>query len=149
MKTTLAILIGLLLAPSAARAEPGGQLGSAPTFKVVASTDKAKGAIVFRERLYKHVPVTREVVEIVNGQQVTTTVTAYETVAEERLIEINAANSRVITPDGKQLPVDEVWQRVKANTVVVVSADSSTPSAPYLRALSAETLIIIPGPTKK
>jgi len=149
MKTTLAVLTGLLLAPSAAQAQPGGQLGSAPTFKVVASTDKAKGSIVFRERLYKHVPVIREVVEIVNGQQVKKTVTTYETVAEERLIEINAANSRIITPDGKQLPIDEVWKRLKANTVVVVSADSSTPAAPYLRALSAETLIIIPGPTKK
>src|SRR5262249_59662177 len=101
------------------------------------------------ERLYKHVPVIREVVEIVNGQQVKKTVTTYETVAEERLIEINAANSRIITPDGKQLPIDEVWKRLKANTVVVVSADSSTPAAPYLLALSAETLIIIPGPTKK
>lgn len=149
MKSNLVILTCLLLAPSLAQAQPGGQPGPAPTFKVVASTDKAKGLIVFREILYKHVPVTREVVEIVNGQQVKVTRTALETVAEERLIEINAANSRVITPDGKQLPIDEVWKRLKANTVVVVSAHSSTPSAPYLRALSAETLTIIPGPMKK
>ena len=149
MKTTLAILTCLLLAPSIAQAQPGGQLGPAPTFKVVASTDKTKGVIVFRERSFKHVPVIKEVVEIVNGQQVTKVVTTYETVAEDRLIEINAANSRVITPDGKQLPIDEVWKRVKANTVVLLSGDNNTPNPAFLRALSAETLIIIPGPMKK
>ena len=148
MKAIILILACPLLMASPAWAQ-SRPTGPPPSFKIVGSTDPAKGLIVFREVLYKHVPVAREVVEIVNGQQVKKTVTTYETVAEERLIEINAANSRIITPDGKQLPIDEVWKRLKANTVVVVSADSSTPAAPYLRALSAETLIIIPGPTKK
>jgi hypothetical protein len=148
MKAIVSILACPLLMVTPAWAQSGPS-GPPPSFKIVGSTDPAKGLIVFREVLYKHVPVAREVVEIVNGQRVTKRVTTYETVAEERMVEINAAQSRVITPDGKQLPIDEVWKRLKANTVVVVSADSSTPSAPYLRALSAETLIIIPGPTKK
>jgi hypothetical protein len=67
-------------------------------------------------------------------------------VPEERTTQIDATNSRVITPDGKQLPIDEVWKRLKANTVVLVSADGNTPAAAFLQALNAQTLIIIPGP---
>jgi hypothetical protein len=144
MKLILPILACSLIMASVAAAQPGPN-GPPPSFKIVTSTDSAKGHIVFHETVYRTVPVQKEFVEIVNGQQVKKTVTGYETVAESRETKIDATNSSIITPDGKQLPIDEVWKRLKANTVVVVSANSSTPSAPYLRALSAETLIIIPG----
>jgi hypothetical protein len=144
MKLILPILACSLIMASSAVAQPGPN-GPPPSFKIVTSTDSAKGHIVFHEPVYRTVPVQKEIVEIVNGQQVKKTVTEYVTVAETRETKIDATNSRVITPDGKQLPIDEVWKRLKANTVVVVSANSSTPPAPYLRALSAETLIIIPG----
>jgi hypothetical protein len=58
----------------------------------------------------------------------------------------DAATSRVITPDGKQLPIDEVWKRLKPNTIIAISADSNTPDNAYLRALNPETLVLIPGP---
>src|SRR6516165_5586848 len=144
MKLILPILACSLIMASVTVAQPGPN-GPSPSFKIVTSTDSAKGHIVFHETVYRTVPVQKEFVEIVNGQQVTKTVTGYETVAERRETKIDATNSSIITPDGKQLPIDEVWKRLKANTVVVVSANSSTPSAPYLRALSAQTLIIIPG----
>ena len=38
--------------------------------------------------------------------------------------------------------------RVKAKSVVVVSATSDAPAQAYLRALSAETLVIIPAAPK-
>jgi hypothetical protein len=145
MKPILSIVTGLLIIASVAVAQPGPS-GPPPSFKVVGSTDPAKGLIVFRETVYRTVPVQREVVEIVNGVRIKKTVTGYETVAEERTTQIDATNSRVITPAGKQLPIDEVWKKLKANTVVAVSADGNTPAAAYLRALNAETLIIIPGP---
>jgi hypothetical protein len=148
MKPLLSILGCSLIMASVAVAQPGPN-GPPPSFKIVTSTDPAKGHIVFGETVYRAVPVQREIVEIVNGQQVKRTVTEYVTVAESRETKIDATNSRVITTDGKQLPIDEVWKRLKANTVVVVSADSSTPSAAYLRALSAQTLVIVPGPMKK
>ena len=148
MRTILALLTGMLLSASLAHAQPGAPTGPPPAFKIVTSVDKDKGMIVFKETVYRHVPVSKEIVMIVNGQQVKKTVTEYVAVAEERLFEINAANSRIITPDGKQLPIDEVWMRVKAKSVVVVSATSDATAQAYLRALSAETLVIIPAAPK-
>ena len=145
MKTALMILAGLLLSTIVAHAQPNVRPGTPPTFKIVSNVNKAKGLLIFRETVYKNVPVQKQIVVMENGQAVTKTVTEYVTIAEERINEINVTNGRVITPDGKQLPIDEVWNRVKTNTVVVVSADGNAPSEAYLRALSAEALIIIPG----
>jgi hypothetical protein len=75
---------------------------------------------------------------------VTKTVTEYVQVLEQRMVAYNAANSRVITPDGKQLPIDEVWKRVKKDTVIAVSANGNTPAAGFLAALRADTLVMIP-----
>ena len=61
----------------------------------------------------------------------------------EVVIHIEAAKSRIITPDGKQLPIDEVWKRLKADSVVIFSTDGNTPGEAFLRALNANTLIII------
>src|SRR2546423_350614 len=104
---TAAIIAALLLSSSAVYAQP-------PAFKTVTSTDPKKGVIVFRETSYKTVPVLKEIIENVNGQQVKKVVTETVLVAEERLVRVNAAKSRIITPDGKQLPIDQVWKRVKA-----------------------------------
>jgi hypothetical protein len=146
MKAIVLFLACPLLMASPAWAQSGPS-GPPPSFKIVGSTDPAKGLIVFREILYKTVQVQREVVELVNGMTIKRTVTENVFVPEERTTQIDATNSRVITPDGKQLPIDEVWKRLKANTVVLVSADGNTPAAAYLRALNAQTLVIIPGPT--
>jgi RNA polymerase sigma factor (sigma-70 family) len=99
-----------------------------PVFMVVARADNVKGEIVFLERVYK----------IVNGQ----------TVAEEYKTEFTIADCRVITPNGKQLRNDDLWKRLKNGAVVVVSTDGKTPAQPFLRALNAETLVIIPAPPK-
>ena len=53
--------------------------------------------------------------------------------------------SRIITASGKQLPIDEVWKRVKANSVIVFSGSYEAPAEAYLRTLSAEAVVIIPG----
>src|SRR5437763_17190335 len=102
MKT--AILVAALLSCSVAYAQPPAP---PPTFKTVTSTDPKKGVIVFRETSYKTVPVLKEIIENVNGQQVKKVVTETVMVAEERLVSVNAAKSRIITPDGKQLPIDQ------------------------------------------
>lgn len=144
---SVATVIGVLIAASLVHAQPGG-IGPAPVFKTVESVNKEKGVIQFREVVLSAVPVVKEIVVNENGVQVKKTVTVYETVAEQRMVEINAANSRFITPDGKQLPIDEVWKRIKAKSVVVFSGNSETPSQPYLRALSSDAVVIIPGMQK-
>jgi hypothetical protein len=127
-----------------------GQLqGAPPTLKIVANVDKDKGHITFVDTVIKYVPVQKEIVEIVNGQQVKKVVTEYAAVQEQRMSVTDVGNSRVITPDGKQLPIDEVWKRVAKGTVIAMSGDGNQPAAAYLRALSAETLIVIPAPAKK
>ena len=126
MRTAFAILSVLLLAAGMAYAQPVGP--PSPVFMVVASADKVKGEIVLVVRVSK----------VINGQ----------TVAEEYKTEINIADCRVITPNGKQVANDDLWKRLKNGTVVVVSADGKTPAQPILRALNPETLVIIPAAPK-
>src|SRR6266852_1829870 len=122
MRTTFAILSFLLLSAGLAHAQPAAlppaPASSPPVFKVVASADKAKGVVVFLKKVFK----------IVNGQ----------TVAVEYRTEIKIAACRVITPNGRQVPNDDLWKRLKNDTVVIVSTDGQTPAQPFLRALKAE-----------
>ncbi len=147
MRATVIVASWFILV-SHSQAQPGPQ-GPPPAFKVVASTKPDKGELVFLETVTRMVPVQKQVVVIKNGQQVTETVTEYVSFLEQRHVLIDIGKSRVITPDGKQLPIDEVWKRLKAGTVIVLAADANTPAQIYLRALNAETLVIIPGPMKK
>jgi hypothetical protein len=146
MKMFLAIVLCVLSAVDASQAQ--APKGSAPSFKIVSKTESAKGLIEFREITYT--PVTVSVVRKVvkNGQEVAETVNETRTIPQEQFVNIDATTSRIVTPNGKQLPIDEVWKRVKANSVVVVSGDGNMPDAAYLRVLSAETIVIIPAPPK-
>jgi hypothetical protein len=141
MKTTLAILTMFLLLASHAAAQPAPS--GVPIFKIVDSTDKAKGQITFLETVTRAVPERKDVAVNIDGMQVIKIVTSYVFVYEQRTTTIDAAKSRFITPDGKQLPIDEVWKRLKKDTVVVVSGDDTAPAQAYLRALSPDTLVII------
>lgn len=144
MTRTLAVALFLASAPLVI-AQPGG-LGLPPSFKMVANVDQKKGQVFIQETVYKAVPVMVQRAVIVNGKQEIVTETRTEMVAEQRVVVIDMAISRVITPDEKQLALDDVWKKVKSNSVIVMSADGKTPGAAYLRALNPETLVIIPGP---
>jgi hypothetical protein len=91
MRTTFAVLSVLLLSVAVAHAQPDEP--ASPVFKVVASADKAEGAILFRERVFR----------IIDGR----------TVAEERISVFIIADCRVITPNGKQVPNDALWKRFR------------------------------------
>jgi hypothetical protein len=150
MKATFAIVTTILLLAGSATAQPA-PAGPPPVFKVVHGSDNEKGQITLLETMTKAVPVQKVVFKTVavveNGMNVSKTfkeiVTEHVTVEEQRTVMIDATRSRVITPDGKQLPIDEVWKRLKKDTVVLVSSDGNTPAQVYLRALNAETLIVI------
>jgi hypothetical protein len=120
------------------------QVSVPPSFKVIANVDKDKGHIIYTDNIVRMVPVQKQVMKIVNGQNITEIVTEYVSVVETRNVLIEAAKSRVITPDGKQLALDEVWKRLKTNDVVALAANGNAPAQVYLRALNAETLVIIP-----
>ncbi|MBI3823353.1 MAG: hypothetical protein HY289_11840 [Planctomycetes bacterium] len=144
MRTVFTIAAALVLA-GIASAQPGRPLPAPPpVFKIVSDADKDKGRIIFQQVIYKYVPVTKEVVEIVNGVAVKKAVTEYvvEAVTERHVIDVG--NSKIITPDGKRVPDDILWTRIKKDAVVVVSADGNTPAPAFLRALNAETVVIIP-----
>lgn len=148
MRTIASLLVCSLILVSHAAAQPGTG-GPPPTFKIVTSIDKDKGHIVFEETAYRAVPVQVVKTIVENGVTRTITVTEYRTEVYQFRSVYDVGTSRVITPDAKQLPIDEVWKRVKAKGVVLVSGDGNTPAQPYLRALAAETIIIIPAPPKK
>lgn len=116
----------------------------APTLRVIANVDKNNGRIAYAYEVVKQVPVQQQVMKIVNGKAILEVVTTYVSVVETRNAVIDMANSRVITPDGKQLPIDEVWKRLKANDVFALAADSNTPAPAYLSALHPQALVIIP-----
>ena len=82
--------------------------------------------------------------KVQNGVTVVEAVTVYEYQTQSYQVLFSIVNARVITPDGKQLPIDEVWKCVKSNTVVAVSGSSATPAEAFRRALNSDTLIIIP-----
>src|SRR5262249_46641963 len=140
--------IAFLLTFVFATAAHGQMPGPAPTFMHVRSTVPEKGHAILLNLL----PVPRQVAVVekinVNGQFIERTriVTAYTFESIQSTYELSGA--RVITPDGKQLPIDEVWKRLKENVVVAVAGDSNTPNEAYLRALHNDTLVIIPAPTR-
>jgi hypothetical protein len=136
----------VLLPLSWVAAQPGAVPAVPPAFKIVSNVDAKKGQLFIQETIHKAVPVQVERVVVVNGKEERVTETRYQPVMEQRIVVIDMSNSRVITPDEKQLPIDDVWKRLKANSVIVMSGDGKTPAAQYLLALSAETLVLIPGP---
>jgi hypothetical protein len=140
-------LLTIALASLAGGGQPA-QPGPAPTFQVVSEVAKEKGQIFFNELKYRKesVQVEREVV--VNGMMVKQVVTEQVVVSELIKTAIDLGQARVITPDGKQLALDEVFKRLKKDTIVVVSGNANTPGQPYLRALSPDALIIIPPADK-
>lgn len=150
MRTTAAILAGLFLATGLAQAQPKlpPQPSMPPLLKIVSGADKTKGRIFFTEVAARLVPVTREIVENVNGVAVKKTVTEYVTENVKYEVIIAVGSSRIITPDGKLAADEAIWKQVKKGSAVVVSVDGNTPAAPFLRALHQETIIIIPPAPK-
>jgi hypothetical protein len=122
--------------------------GPPPVLKIVAATDAAKGHIEFRETHFKTEFRAEFRKVVVNGVEVDQAVQIPVTVPFQVQVVIDAGKSRIITPDGKEVPKDDLWKRVKAKSVVVVSGDNAAPAPAYLRALSAETIVIIPLPLK-
>jgi hypothetical protein len=82
-------------------------------------------------------------VEIVNGEKVEKVIREQRMVPVGQIIQVETAKSCFITPDGKQVPVDDVWKRVKANTVVAFVDGDKAPDAPFLQALNPQTIVII------
>ena len=132
MKVFSALAVLLLAAGYAA-----AQLSAfrpAPVLKVVASTDKEKGHIRFVEVVIRYVVVQKEVEVELNGQRVKKIVQEKVPVMETRMVVIDIEKARIITPNGKQVPADEVWKRLKKDSVVALSGDGREPAQAYLRA---------------
>jgi hypothetical protein len=146
MRFLIAIGAFVLAATSTALAQ--APKGSPPIFKVVVKTEPDKGLILFKDTIYTIETVFEKRSVVKDIVFVEIEVPVNRIVPVEVTAAIDVRKSRVITSDGKQLPIDEVWKRIKANTVVVISGDNNTPDPAFLRALSAETVVIVPLPTK-
>jgi hypothetical protein len=142
-------ILTCLLAASVAHAQPKDELGPAPTFSVVRSLKPKEGLVVLSREILavEKVPVVMKVNR--NGNVIDVITLVDRQVMRQVDIYYSFSDGRVITPDGKQLPIDEVWKRLKPNLVIAVSGDFKQPAEAYLRALSAETLVLIPSPPKK
>ena len=143
MKSKLLCVLCLTLSIHVAQAQPPVP-GAAPILRVVQKVDDQKGMVYFSDVIIRHVEEQRQYAEIVNGQEVRKFKTVTVPVMTQVTIAIDIGKSRVITTNGKQLPIDDVWKRLKTNTVVATSGNGDTPAQPFLQALSEQTLIIIP-----
>jgi hypothetical protein len=124
-----------------------GEFGPAPRFAVVRDTNPARGEIVLDKMMaYIEVVPVKQAVNV-NGQAAERTV--FVSVSRMKWATLDARASCVITPDGKQLPIDEVWKRLQPNTVFMISGGLERPAPQYLRALNPRTLVFIPGPAKQ
>jgi hypothetical protein len=144
---TLCVFAALLALVNLAQAQPELP-GPSPVLRVVTKIDKGKGTIEVAEVRRLPVQSTKLVTVIIDGQQVQQAVReiTYTTVTATAMM--NVAESRVITPNGKDVPVSEVWKRLKLNMVLVVSQDDNIPAQPYLRALASDCLVLIPPAQK-
>ncbi|MBI2808233.1 MAG: hypothetical protein HYX68_24875 [Planctomycetes bacterium] len=122
--------------------------GPAPTFSVVQSTAPNKGQVVLTRIVKQQEQIAVSEKSLENGDFVERVRIITRVVDREVSVVYELGNSRVITPKGKQLPIDEVWRRLKKSTVVAVSGDSNLPAPIFLRALNPQTLVIIPAPLK-
>jgi hypothetical protein len=141
MKYVIAMLSCLLIV-SEVMAQDAPK-GPPPVLKAVTSVDSTKGLIEFNEVRYVIEEVQKVVVEIVNGEKVEKVIREQRMVPVGQIIQVETAKSCFITPDGKQVPVDDVWKRVKANTVVAFVDGDKAPDAPFLQALNPQTIVII------
>jgi hypothetical protein len=147
MRTILAILaFGGLVGIASAQEAPSG---SPPTLEIVHQVMPEKGVVICRPVSFTIELRTIEEKIVVNGQQRTVARTVGVPVIRESELKFDLAASRVITTDGKQLPIEEVWKRLKAKSVVAVSGSPGAPAPAFLRALHPDILVIIPGQFKK
>jgi hypothetical protein len=144
---TLAFLASLICV-AVVGAQPAVPTGPAPSFSYVRKTTPEKGlaTLVRMQTIAEMVPVNEK--RLINGKLID--VTTYQTRYKQIEVDIyyDLGVSRVITADGKQLPIDEVWKRLKPNTMVAISGNSSSPHEAYLRALNPDLLVIIPAEPK-
>ena len=141
----LIAIVSLLLSAGDARTPPG----PSPTFNVVERADPEKGHLYYIATLRDVVPViVEEKVIDENGRVIIKMRTHQQVVYKQLMYRVEVDKSRVITPDGKQLPIDDVWKRAKAGTVIAISGDFNEPSREFLQALGRDTLVVIPPPVK-
>lgn len=115
-----------------------------PFFKMLDSADKAKGEIAWIDEDLGARPVQKQVTEFVDGVPVQKTVTEYVWNKGTRRTVVDLTSSRVITPDGKQVALDDAWKRLNKGSVVLISYDPTTPPAQaYLDTLKEGTLIVM------
>ena len=132
--------------------QPAADLAAAPSLVMVSGIDKAKGQIAFTDACVIMVPVStiikEKVVEKLPGgneqeKEVTKVVTKYVQEFKQQTFKLDLAKIKVITADGKPLLMDELWQRVKPNTVVAISETGKAPQQGYLQVLKADTIVLI------
>jgi hypothetical protein len=150
MKYAIAVLSCLLIVPSvpAQVSRPEGPKGPAPILRVVASADATKGLISVKELRFETGETTKVVEEVSNGKKLLRLVTEKVTVPVEVVVNIETANCRIITADGKNLPLDDFWKLVRADIIVAISDNGTAPAAAFLHALNPATVVIILPVTK-
>jgi DNA helicase IV len=130
MKAAGCILAFVLFSTNVSLAQTTVPKGPPPTFALVQETTPQKGEIVVSRMVASQRLVPYLVQMEINGKVQAVTKYKTETVHEIRFATIDASSSRVITPNGKQLPIDEVWKRLKKQQVILESRDMPDAASP-------------------
>jgi hypothetical protein len=166
MRTPFAIMAGFLFLAGTATAQPKAvpaPRALPPMLRVVTNVHKDDGRIAFAVTEVKSLKSTKSVRELVDGVFVTR-IFPEETPYVERSIhgltigvhtviapdgtKTTTVGFRVVTPDGKAVSAQDALKRLKEDSVIAISADSEIPDPAFLRALSPDTLVLIPPAPK-
>jgi hypothetical protein len=115
--------------------------GTAVTVAVLDKADREREQITIRSQVTEMVPVTKEIVVVINGKNETRTITEYASIMREMEVNITLTAHDAFTADGKRLDKQALWQRLQPKTVVVLG--SETLLQPHVRQVFRENVILL------
>lgn len=152
MRVSLVPFVLLLSCANRAIAAGEAPKASPPQFAIVQSVGRNGGPIQVTYAVWKPVYETKTVnVQVKNTVQTQTIVVARE-VPEQRVMECNPRDLKVVNAKGDALSKDEVHSKLKPGTPIVISYDGKTPDAYYRQFLKPDVLILVlnrPNPANR
>lgn len=153
MPTTYPQSVAILLATiSLANAAPGIPTASPPQFGVVQSIGRNGGVIEVSYVVFKPVYETKTMNVETKGQIVTQTYVVAREVPEQRVMQCNLRNAKVLSAAGKELTREDAQSKLKAGMPVLISYEGKTPDAYYRQFINSEVLVLVmnrPNPANR
>lgn len=127
----------------AGEVKPTDTLGPAPTMAVLHRIDTAKGLAEHLVTIVRLVPQSRSEKINVDGRFEFVTRTIAVPVMEVQVRQLNLRESKFFLPSGKNVPLGEALNKLKAGHTVVLSTDGRMIHPNFARVLREDVFIIV------